>query len=177
MSGQPNRMSGWPAPVSQCPSMAAILAGWCSSVLRPCWSPATIWIGATSAAIHMAMENITRARFVGAVAQQVEGADGADHEGGGQIGGEHHVHEAIGERRIEDDRPPVGGHELAGGVDGVAGRRVHPAVGGQDPEGRQQRADGHHQRGEEVQAAADALHAEQHDAQEAASRKKADITS
>ena len=41
--------------------MAAILAGWYSSVLRPCWSPATIWIGATSAAIHMAMENITRA--------------------------------------------------------------------------------------------------------------------
>ncbi len=61
MSGQPNRINGAPRCVSKWPSMAAILAGWCSSVLRPCWSPAKIWIGATMAAIHMAIENITRA--------------------------------------------------------------------------------------------------------------------
>src|ERR1700722_9862690 len=29
-----------------------IFTGWCSSVLRPCWSPARIWIGATNVAIH-----------------------------------------------------------------------------------------------------------------------------
>ena len=136
MSGSRTGSAAAPALVSQCPSIAAILAGWCSSVLRPCRSPATIWIGATNAAIHIAMENITRAPRVGAVAQQVAGADGADHEGGGEVGGEHHVHEPIGKRRVEDDRPPVRGHELAGGVDGVAGGRLHPAVGGQDPERR-----------------------------------------
>ena len=37
-----------------------IFAGWYSSVLRPCASPARIWIGATSAAIHIAIENIVR---------------------------------------------------------------------------------------------------------------------
>ncbi len=41
--------------------MAAILAGWCSSVLSPCRSPAKIWIGVTSAAIHIAIENMIRA--------------------------------------------------------------------------------------------------------------------
>ena len=49
----------------------------------------------------------------------------------------------------------------------VAGGRLHPAVGREDPERRHERAGGDHQRGEEVQPLADALHAEQHDAQEA----------
>ena len=60
--GQPNRYSGAPSLwLSKWPSIAMIFTGWCSSVLRPCWSPATIWIGATMVAIHIAMENITRA--------------------------------------------------------------------------------------------------------------------
>ena len=41
--------------------MAAILAGWCSSVLSPWKSPARICAGAAISAIHMAIENITRA--------------------------------------------------------------------------------------------------------------------
>ena len=63
MSGMPNRVSGIGpfASASKCPSIAAIFAGWCSSVLRPCWSPAKIWIGATISAIHSAIENIVRA--------------------------------------------------------------------------------------------------------------------
>ena len=72
-----------------------------------------------------------------------------------------------GKGRIEDDLEPVCRHELPVGVDRVAGRRLHPAVGGQDPERRDQRADRDHQRREEMQAAADPLQAEQHHAEEA----------
>jgi hypothetical protein len=46
-------------------------------------------------------------------------------------------------------------------------RRVHPAVGGQDPERRDQRAERDHAGREEVQALADAFQAEQHHAEEA----------
>ena len=41
-------------------------------------------------------------------------ADRADDEGGGQIGRQHHVDEAIGERRVEDHLEPVRRDELAG---------------------------------------------------------------
>jgi len=60
-SGIPNRISGAPAFVSKWPSIAAIFAGWCSSVLSPWKSPVTICSGATIAAIHIAIENISRA--------------------------------------------------------------------------------------------------------------------
>ena len=56
------------------------------------------------------------------VAQQMTGADRADHQRRGEIGRQHHVHEAVGKRRIEDHLEPVGGDELAVGIDGVAGR-------------------------------------------------------
>ncbi len=56
-----------------------------------------------------------------------------------------------GEGGVEDDRPPVLGDELAGVVDAVAGWRVHPAVGGEDPGCRHERAEGHHGRGEHVE--------------------------
>ena len=61
---------------------------------------------------HRHREHDARA-VVAAVAQQVTGADRADHERGGEIGGQHHVHEAVGERRIEDHRPPVGRRRTA----------------------------------------------------------------
>ena len=110
--------------------------------------------------------------FVGAIFQQVKGADRADDERGRQIGRQHHVHQPVGERRVEDDRPPVRGHELADLVDRVAGRRLHPAVRGQDPERREQRAGGDHQGGEVVQPLADPAHAEQHHAEEARLEKE-----
>ena len=94
MLGQPTKISGWPARVSQCPSIAATLAGWCASVFRPCRSPATICSGATKAAIHMAIENIEPRAFVASVAQQMIGTHAADDEGRGEVGGEHHVHQA-----------------------------------------------------------------------------------
>jgi hypothetical protein len=49
----------------------------------------------------------------------------------------------------------------------VTGRRLHPAVGGEDPEGGNEGADSHRKRRGEMQRLADPVHAEQHDAQEA----------
>ena len=66
---------------------------------------------------------------------QIKAAD-ADHDkGAGDIGGGHHVGEAVRERRIEDRRPPAGELELAVRRDGESGRRLHPAVGGENPKG------------------------------------------
>ena len=110
-------------------------------------------------------EHLARA-LVGPLLHQVPGPDCADHEAGGQIGRQQHVGEAIGEGGIEDDLEPVGRYELADLVDGVALRRLHPAVHRQDPEGRGEGADRDHQGGHEVQLLADAVQAEQHDAQE-----------
>ena len=59
------------------------------------------------------------------------------------------------------------GTNCAGGVGGEAGRRLHPRIGGDDPGGRDQRADRDHRDGEHVQPVADALAAEQRDAEEA----------
>ena len=63
------------------------------------------------------------------IAQQMIRADRADHERGREIRRQHHVDEAIGERRVEDHLEPVGSDELAGRVDGVAGGRLHPGIG------------------------------------------------
>ena len=72
----------------------------------------------------------------------------------------------IGEAGVEDDRQPASRRdELALRIDRVAGGRVHPAVGGKDPEGRKQSAERDHQRGEEMEPLPDALQAEQHHSQ------------
>ncbi len=97
--------------------------------------------------------------------EQVARADREHHQRGGEIGGSEHVGEAVGEARIEDDREPV---ERVG--DAVAhlmsGRRLHPAVGGEDPERRDRGADRHRDRREHVQPGRHALPAEQHHAEE-----------
>ncbi len=105
MSGQPNRISGAPRCVLKWPSMAAILAGWCSSVLRPCMiaSDDLNW-SHHDRHPHGHREHHARTLVV-AVAQEVEGADRADHEGRGEVGRQHHVHEAVGKRRVEDRSP------------------------------------------------------------------------
>ena len=60
---------------------------------------------------------------------------------------------------------PVGREEAA--VDDlVAGGRLHPAVGREDPEGRQQRAERHHQRRDEMRPGRHQLAAEQQHAEE-----------
>ncbi|SCM73941.1 hypothetical protein KL86PLE_130024 [uncultured Pleomorphomonas sp.] len=113
-----------------------------------------------------------RAALRRASPQQMPGAAGADHQGRGEIGGQHHVNEAIGKGRREDDRPPVERHELAGFVHAETGRRLHPGIGRENPGRRQKRAEGHHAGGKQVQAVADAMEAEQHDAEKARFEEK-----
>ena len=100
------------------------------------------------------------------VAPQVPGTDAADHQASRNERGQHHVRQPVRERRVEHDRPPVLGHEPAARVDAEALRRLHPAVGGDDPEGRQQGAQRDHAGGEEVQAVGDLAPAEQHHPEE-----------
>ena len=45
---------------SQCASMAAILIGWCLSVLSPCWSPMKSCSGASMAIMPIAMRTMVR---------------------------------------------------------------------------------------------------------------------
>ena len=104
--------------------------------------------------------------------QKMIGADGADHEGGGEICRQHHVDEAIGKGWIEDHLPPVGGDELALRVHRKACRRLHPRVGRQDPERRDQCADGDHEGRDEMQLVADTVEPEQHDAEKARFKKE-----
>jgi len=59
--GIANSSSGTPLPPCQMASIAAILAGWCSSVFRPCWSPAKICSGASSAAIAIPVRSVRAA--------------------------------------------------------------------------------------------------------------------
>ena len=74
------------------------LAGWCSSVLSPCASPATICIRATIA-IRIAMENMMRAaRFFRSRSNAAHGPNG---KGGGRAGRQHHVDETIWKTWIE----------------------------------------------------------------------------
>ena len=101
--------------------------------------------------VHVARENLRRRHddghphghreheagsTVGAVAQQVVGSNSANDEGRRQVSGKHHVYEAVGKGRVEDDRPPVGGNKLALVIDRIAGgrlrRRAHRSPGDAD---------------------------------------------
>ena len=83
------------------------------------------------------------------------------------------MREAVGEGRIEDHaHPGVRRETPRARFDIVGDRRLHPAIGRQDPEGGNQRADGDHQRGCEVQFRPHALQPEQHDAQEPGLQEK-----
>ena len=77
------------------------------------------------------------------------------------------MHEAVGEGGVEDNLPPVIRDELAVRIGAEALRRLHPAIDAQDPEGRQQRARRHDGGCRHVKPGADAVAAEQHDAEEA----------
>ena len=93
-------------------------------------------------------------------------SDRTDHQRCREIRREDRVREPIWHRRVEDDREPVFGDELPGGVDRVAGRGMHPAVRRQDPECRDESACGDGERRREMQPAPDAREAEEHHAQE-----------
>ena len=107
-----------------------------------------------------------------AVAQQMQGACTADDERRAEVCRQHHMHEPVRERRVENDREPVHGNELADFVERIAGRRLHPAVDREDPERRDERAQRDHQCREEMQPRAHARQAEQHDAEESGFEKE-----
>ena len=114
---------------------------------------------------HGHRQHFTNRRVV-ATAQQVPGRRGADEEGRGKERGGGHMRQPVRERGVEYHGKPV--HRDHPAVDNLeALRGVHPAVGGENPEGRNQRTDRHHHRGKEVQARADAVPAKQHDPEEA----------
>jgi hypothetical protein len=74
---------------------------------------------------------------------------------------------AIGKRGIKQSLDPTCGEEPAvGGADEPI-RRLHPAIGRENPEGRNQGADGDEACGHEVQLGPHALQPKQHDAQKA----------
>jgi len=99
-------------------------------------------------------------------AQQMPGGRRHHQQGRGEEGGHAHVQQPVRERGIEDDGQPVHGHH-APVDDFMALRRLHPAVRGDDPGGRDQGTQRHHGRGEHVQAWPHAVPAEQHHAEEA----------
>ena len=76
-----------------------------------------------------------------------------------------------------DDQPASGRNVQADSIHGVARGRVHPAVDRQKPEGGHESAKSHYQRGDEMQALANPVHAKQHHAQKAGFQKKAASTS
>ena len=106
------------------------------------------------------------AAFLDMVAgDQVARAHRQHHEAGGEVGGIEHVREAIGEARIEDDGEPVGRKSDAV-LELVAGRRLHPAIGRQDPERRDRGAGRHHHRRQHVEPGRHPVEAEQQHAEE-----------
>ena len=113
-----------------------------------------------------------RARFVHmAPRDQVARADREHDKARGQVRGVQHVGEPIEEARIEHDRKPVPriGHAVS---HLVAGRRVHPAIGRENPERRQRGAERHHHRRQHVQPARHPPAAEQHDREEGRLQEK-----
>ena len=93
-------------------------------------------------------------------APQRVGADPQHDEGGRHVEGADRVRQPIGKRRIEDDLEPILRKKPA--IDDlVADRGLHPAIGGQDPERRGQRAHGHQHGGDEMHRRRHQLAAEQ----------------
>jgi hypothetical protein len=103
--------------------------------------------------------------FLEHAGEQITGADGEHHDRRREVRGVHGVREAVRETRVEDDGEPV---DRIGDAAAhlVAHGRVHPTVGGEDPEPRQRRTDrDQHGRGH-VQPRRHPLPAEQHHAEE-----------
>ena len=98
-------------------------------------------------------------------APQVGGRHADDDETGGDVDRNDGMGEPIRKRRIEDDLQPIFWKKAA--VDDlVAGGGLHPAVGGEDPEGRSKRPERDHQRREEVRPGRHKLAPEQQHAEE-----------
>src|SRR5580700_4102408 len=98
--------------------------------------------------------------------QQVPGAGRRDAEGARQIRGEEHMWKAHPGDRAENNLAPIGGDESAV-LNGVADRRLHPAVVDHDPEGRKCGAQRDHRGREQVEPGRYSLPAEQKKPEEA----------
>ena len=105
--------------------------------------------------------------------EDVARPDGEHDERRRQIGRRHHMREAIREARIEDDGEPV---ERIGDAIAhlVSDRRLHPAVGRQDPERRERRADRDGDGRQRVQPGRHPVPAEQHHAEKRRLEKEGD---
>ncbi len=106
------------------------------------------------------------ARFLGVLAgEEITRADRQHDEAAGEVGGVEHMHETIGEARVEDDVDPV---ERIGDAIAhlVAGWRVHPAIGRENPERRHGGADCDDRRRENVERTRHTVEAEQQHAEE-----------
>ena len=106
--------------------------------------------------------------------EDVSCAYGEHHEGRGQIGRRHHMRESIREARVEDDVEPV---ERIGDAVAhfVSGRRLHPAVRRQDPEGGEQRAAGNGDGCKRMQPRRHPLPAEEQHAEECRLQEEGDF--
>ena len=103
--------------------------------------------------------------------QEIPGARRGDAKGARQVRGEEHVRKAHPDDRAEDDLAPVGGDESAV-LDGVADRRLHPAVVDHDPERGERGAQRDHRGREQIEPRRDSLPAEQKNAKEARLERK-----
>src|ERR1035437_6514358 len=102
--------------------------------------------------------------------QDVPGGNAHQEEGADDPAGRHRVREANERRRIEGGLEEVDHlslrHTVGVGDDLESVGRLHPGVGGQDPEGREGRAQENHQAGNPAYGRTDAIAPEEHDADE-----------
>ena len=166
-SGIAKSTSGAPFSVCQSASIAAIFAGWCLSVLRPCRSPTKACTGARIAATTMpGAHRLARARVARRLAAAARPRGPRPRRRPVSPRGEQHVHEAIRERRIEDHRRSSSPAIHWPSSKHVARGRLHPGVEREDPERRERGAERHERRGGDVQPVGHAVHAEEHHAEE-----------
>ena len=123
------------------------------------------------AAIHSAIENITRAAAVA----RCRAADATRRprrpRRRREIGGDHHMDEAVGEGRIEDDRPPVDRNEPPVGASCSRAGVCIQELAGEDPGGARSACRSPRGRSPAKCRPRPTLpHAEQHDAEEARPR-------
>ncbi len=103
--------------------------------------------------------------------EQVPGTRCADEQGRREIGCDRHVGEPIGKGGVEDHLDPIDRHDAP--VDDLeALRRLHPAIGRENPRGGDERSNRHHRRGEEMQTRSDLVPTEEHDAEKTGLEKE-----
>ena len=93
--------------------------------------------------------------------KQVPGGRRANKQRAAKERGNGHMQQAIREGRVKHHRKPVDRYHLVI-HNFIALWRLHPTIGGEDPEGGNDRPQRHHAGGEEVQPWANLVPAKQH---------------